>query len=578
MPLVRSLFVLLSALTLSGPPIGQALASGEEPQRDAAIYGPYIAGLAAGHRGDADTAADLLLGLSSRLQPTVAVLGPALRAAISAGRMEEALPVAESLLDLDPRASEAAALLRLADAARAGDWEAADKILRLLPGRDLSGTRRHLLQAWVTLPVEGSEAALAALEPLRERAGLRTLYLLHKALLLDVAGQPEAGEAYREALASSSPPSGRSVLLTSNYLARSGANEEAKALIVEQLVGGRGSATLAAILAELEAGDPQAPLVGDAADGLSEVFLQIGAALSGEGPRVLALQEARLSKFVAPDNLAATLLLAEILSRLDRHDEAVAHYETLIEDPRYGTVASLARADALAAADRTAEAEAAYAAMAEARAEDPEPFLRLGNLLRWDRRFAEAVAAYDQAVARKGDAQERDWLLYYFRGISNERAGLWEAAEADFQRALELRPEQPQVLNYLGYSWVERRENLAEARAMLERAVELRPRDGYIVDSLGWALYQLGDYENAVIQLEHAVELEPSQAVINDHLGDAYWRVGRQREALVQWQRTLSLGEDPDIDPEEVRLKLTEGLPPIQQAELPDARTEPAAE
>ncbi len=554
--------LLAAALTL--PFAGQALAAEVDHGSGEDIIGPYFAGVMAGHRGDAATAADYLLELAGRISPVQEVLDPALRSAISAGRVEEALPIAYELVSLDPEGSEAAVLLLMTDAARVEDWEQARERLDLLSDRDLSGTRRRLLTAWVVLALEGVEAALEELEPLSKRRGLATLHALHEALLMDVAGKPEAGEAYQRVLEASNPPSGRSVMLVSNYMARNGRLEEAKNLVREQLEAGRGNATLGVILDELESGQEHPPIVDDARAGLSEVFLQIGAALAEEGPGELALQEARMAGYAKPGNTAARLLLGEVLSRLERHDEAVSSYESLLEDSRHGAVAALARADALAAAERVEEALIAYEEIAAVREDDPEPALRMGNLLRWERRFPESVTAYDRAVARTETTRERDWLLFYFRGISNERSGNWDAAEADFLKALELRPEQPQVLNYLGYSWVEQHKNLEEARAMLERAVELRPRDGYIVDSLGWALYRLGDFVEAVVQLERAVELEPGQAVINDHLGDAYWRVGRKREARVQWQRTLSLGDDPDVDPDDVERKLSEGLPEQQ--------------
>ncbi len=554
--------LLAAALTL--PFAGQALAAEADRHGGEDIIGAYFAGVMAGHRGDAATAADYLLDLAGRISPVQEVLDPALRSAISAGRVDEAVPIAYELVSLDPEGSETAVLLLMTEAAREENWAEARERLALLSDRDLSGTRRRLLTAWVTLSLDGIEAALEELEPLSRRRGLSTLHALHEALMMDVAGQEGAGEAYQRVLDTSNPPSGRSVMLASNYMARAGRQEEAKNLVRDQLEAGRGNATLDVILEELEAGQAQEPIVADARAGLSEVFLQIGAALAEEGPGEMALQEARMASYATPDNTSALLLLGEILSRLDRHEEAVSSYESLLNDPRHGAVAALARADALAAAERVEDALAAYQEIAAERADDPEPVLRMGNLLRWERRFPESVTAYDQAVARTETTRERDWLLFYFRGISNERSGNWDAAEADFLKALELRPEQPQVLNYLGYSWVEQHKNLEEARTMLERAVELRPRDGYIVDSLGWALYRLGDFEEAVVQLERAVELEPGQAVINDHLGDAYWRVGRKREARVQWQRTLSLGEDPDVDPEEVERKLKEGLPEPQ--------------
>ena len=544
---------LAAALAGAGP---EAVAS---PQPN--IIGPFFAGVVAGHRGDAAAAADYLVELAGRIDPIADVLEPAVGAAISAGRIDQALPLAQVLLEIQPQGSETAALLLLAEAARQGDWETARRMIGHLPTHDLSGTQRQMLEAWVLLPQEGVEAALAALAPLAQRRGLAGLHALHEAMLLDVAGSPEAAEAYTRALESQNPPSGRAVLLASNHLARSGKVAEAEALIRAQLDAGRGNATLVGILEELEAGAPQQPMVPDAAGGLSEVFLQIGAALAEEQPGEMALREARLALLASPRNSAAGLLLGEVLSRIGRHEEAVAAYAALLDDPRHGPVAALGRADSLAASGRIDEALEAYREIAAADPADPEPSIRMGNLLRWERRFGEAVAAYDEAVARLPDRHPGDWLLYYFRGIANERAGNWQAAETDLQEALTLNPEQPQVLNYLGYSWVEQQRNLDLALDMLQRAVNQRPRDGYIVDSLGWALFRLGRYEEAVDELERAVELEPGQAVINDHLGDAYWRVGRQREARVQWQRTLSLGDDPDVDAGTVRQKLRQGLP-----------------
>jgi Flp pilus assembly protein TadD len=156
--------------------------------------------------------------------------------------------------------------------------------------------------------------------------------------------------------------------------------------------------------------------------------------------------------------------------------------------------------------------------------------------------------------------------VFYARGIAHERSGDWERAEADFRRALELSPEQPYVLNYLGYSWVEQGRNLDEARRMLERAVQLRPNDGNIADSLGWALFKLGDLNGAVHWLERAVELEPRSSVINDHLGDAYWMAGRRSEAQFQWRRALALGPEPGEGPR-IEAKLREGLPALPAAQ-----------
>jgi Flp pilus assembly protein TadD len=188
-----------------------------------------------------------------------------------------------------------------------------------------------------------------------------------------------------------------------------------------------------------------------------------------------------------------------------------------------------------------------------------EAAISLGDVLRGRKRFLEAAEAYDIAIARSNPSEQRNWTLYYSRGIALERANLWQRAEADFLKALELSPEQPHVLNYLGYSWVEHGVNLDRARKMLERAVELRPNDGYIVDSLGWVLFRTGDFKGATERLEHAVELRPQDATINDHLGDAYWKVGRHTEARFQWSRALSLDPEPELV-DSIKTKIARGL------------------
>ena len=185
--------------------------------------------------------------------------------------------------------------------------------------------------------------------------------------------------------------------------------------------------------------------------------------------------------------------------------------------------------------------------MAQREPTRPDSLIALGDLLRGEDRFAEAEAAYTRALQRVPAIDRRHWRLLYARGIAYERTKRWPQAEADLLKALELEPEQPFVLNYLGYSWVDQGLNLDRAKAMLHRAVELRPEDGFIVDSLGWAYFRLGEHDKAVTYLERAVELEPGDPVINDHLGDGYWRVGRMREARFQWQRALTFEPEPEL-------------------------------
>ena len=205
----------------------------------------------------------------------------------------------------------------------------------------------------------------------------------------------------------------------------------------------------------------------------------------------------------------------------------------------------------------------AVATLKKAIAESPqdiEPFMALGNLYRSRKDFQNAYEAYEKAIGLVSVPQPGHWNLFYSSGITLERLKRWPEAEARFKKALELSPDQPFVLNYLGYSWVDQNINLEEAFKMLQKAVEQRPNDGFIVDSLGWAYYRRGDYELAAKYLEKAVELRPSDSTINDHLGDAYWKVGRKLEAGFQWQHAKDLKPEPE-DLEKIEQKLKSGLP-----------------
>ncbi|MGQ0671251.1 MAG: tetratricopeptide repeat protein [Hyphomicrobium sp.] len=195
----------------------------------------------------------------------------------------------------------------------------------------------------------------------------------------------------------------------------------------------------------------------------------------------------------------------------------------------------------------------------------------LGNIMRAHKKYGEAVGYYDRAIVLIGKPDKRHWGYFYARGTCNERLKNWPAAEADLQRALTLMPDQPLVLNYLGYSWIDQGRNLKQGMALIEKAVALKPDDGYIVDSLGWAHFKQGNYKEAVRYLERAVELKPDDPVLNDHLGDALWRVGREREARFQWDQSLSLKPEPE-DIERIKKKINSGLEPPAQA-APEKKT-----
>jgi tetratricopeptide (TPR) repeat protein len=281
--------------------------------------------------------------------------------------------------------------------------------------------------------------------------------------------------------------------------------------------------------------------------GAAAALADIGLIIGQEGSLETSAFFYQLSLYLEPKLAGglSAMSFGNVLEASNRNEEAIAIYRTVGEDAAYRKPALLRAAISLNRLDRVDDAEAAFKEVLEnGDAGEDQALTAYANMLRGRERYAESSELYSRAIAQIGEQTRQDWTLYYSRGITYERTEQWPKAEADFKRALEAYPDQPLVLNYLGYSWVDMGIQLEPALNMIRKAVELRPNDGYIVDSLGWAYYRLGRYEDAVTELERAVSLRASDPIINDHLGDAYWKVGRILEAQFQWRHARDLGAE----------------------------------
>jgi tetratricopeptide (TPR) repeat protein len=257
----------------------------------------------------------------------------------------------------------------------------------------------------------------------------------------------------------------------------------------------------------------------------------------------------------------ALLSLGDLYEDLKKPDLAIRAYERIPASSPLARNAQIQMAVDLDALDRTDEAKRLLENVVAEHPKDTEAIIELGNIQRARKDFAACADTYGKAIDTVPNPEKSNWVMFYFRGICYERSHQWPAAEADMKKALTLYPDQPLVLNYLGYSWVDQGVHMDEGMDMIRRAVEQRPDDGYIVDSLGWANYRTGNYDEAVKNLERAVELKPEDPTINDHLGDAYWRVGRTLEAHFQWSHAKDLNPEPEDLPK-IEAKLKDGLPP----------------
>ncbi|MEM6440516.1 MAG: tetratricopeptide repeat protein [Pseudomonadota bacterium] len=536
------------------------------------LSGAYLAAKAAAARNDHAEAARRYAEALTRDPANAGLRDRALTFALLTGDLRSAAAVAEPLAQADP-SHRLSALALLAEDMRQGAHDAALARLDADSQDSVNRLVADLIRGWAHVGRSDAEAMEAAFEALAADPVGRVFARYHQGLARSAMGDDAAAtEALQAAIDAGGSSDGRPALALAGALERLGRADEARAIYEAALAGGRRAPLMEAALERMAAGETAPPLVRSAMAGAAETFLSIGGALSQQNALV-SLLYARVATALRPELHDARLLIGNVLLAQDSPEAAARAFAAVPRRSPLFTTAEIGRADALQDLDRSDEAIAALRNVAEAEPDNLAAQLSLAGTLRRAERWRESIEIYDAAIDLIDPVEQRHWGVFYERGISHERADQWDQAEADFFRALELEPDQPHVLNYLGYSWVEQRRNFEEAQRMIEKAVEQRPEDGYITDSLGWVLYRIGKFGEAVPHLERAVELKPTDPIINDHLGDAFWKVGRRLEARFQWRRALSFDPE-DEEAERIRRKLSVGLEAVLAEEEAAAAVE----
>ncbi|MCI0466629.1 MAG: tetratricopeptide repeat protein [Beijerinckiaceae bacterium] len=478
-------------------------------------------------------------------------------AAVSNGNMEDAIDLAGRLLSHDPKHGVARLVLGV-KAMKARRFAAARAHFAaggIGQQHDVTST---LLNAWTYAGGHDTRRSLTMLDKLKGE-NFQVFRNYHAALIAAAANDSqEALRRVRSAYAADKNTL-RLVDAYARIMARHGDRGEAVRAYEDFDQRFPNNPIVSAALASVKSGTPVEPLVKSAEEGAAEVLYGLGAAGGQQGDELWAMIYLRLALYLAPHNSAAIITLGELYERTKQNEQAIDVYRTVREGDPLRTMAEIQTAQVLEAMGRPDEATKYLKRIVDENPGSEEALTALGSLQRAHKQYADAIETYSRALAKTAKPQKSGWVTYYFRGISYEREKKWPQAQADLMQALALYPEQPLVLNYLGYSWVDQGVNLEEGFNMLQRAVELRPTDGYIVDSLGWAHYKLGRNDEALKQLERAIDLKPSDPVINDHLGDAYWRAGRKLEAHFQWNHARDLGPEPE-DKAKILHKIEHGL------------------
>jgi tetratricopeptide (TPR) repeat protein len=455
---------------------------------------------------------------------------------------------AKNLLPPDGR------LVFLGEAVQASNWKEARRIIDQIEAEQAYGFAVPVLRAWVAYG-SGEGDPLAALADIRKAGPLASAYASeHRALLLLAMGKTADGVAVVQTIAA--PTSDRGPRLRMAAAAKLAKTDKAEALA---LLNGDLSEYQAA-RERINAGKPLSGAVDTAATGIGELLVRIAVDVNRERATPLSLTLSRLATLLAPKNAETWLVTSDLLAAAGQYDTALAAIaqvhpdDPLADDAREGRLQILVK--------QGAQAEALKEALAAAQAKDAAvtDWTRVGEIYTDLKRPAEAVQAYTRAMeiqAKDNDTTGR-WSLLLLQGGALDQAGNWPAAKAALGEALKLAPDQPVVLNYLGYAQLERRENLAQAEVLIEKASRLRPDDAAITDSLGWTYFLRGNVPKAIETLERAAAGEPGETTINEHLGDAYWAAGRKYEARYAWRAALVYAEADDAV--RLRAKIDGGL------------------
>ncbi len=521
--------------------------------------GSYLAARHAGQQRDAVAAAAYYRAALKRDPKNSELLDRAFLSLLVGGNIDEAVKFAESVVHAD-KSDRVARLVLGVNAIKQSKYVAARKDLAQSirgPITDLTAT---LLSGWSLSGSGDSKGAIAAIDKLAGPEWYAIFKDLHAGMIAELAGnKTEAGKRFERAYKHDSSAL-RVVEAYGSWLSRNKSPQEALAVFETfDKVLPRHPLVLQA-MTKLRAGEKLSPLVANTQAGAAEALYGLGASLGRRGGEDLGLVYLQLSLHLAPNHALALLSLADLYESLKKPEMAIDVYRRVPASSPLHRNATIQMAADLDALERGEEAEKQLAAIIAEDSKDSEAIMALGNVLRGHKKFAECGDVYSKAIALVATPDKSNWVSYYFRGICYERSKQWPKAEADLKKALELFPDQPHVLNYLGYSWIDQGINLDDGMAMIKKAVQQRPDDGYIVDSLGWAYYRVGNYEDAAKQLERAIELKPEDPTINDHLGDAYWRIGRTLEAKFQWAHARDLKPEADELPK-ILEKIEKGLP-----------------
>jgi tetratricopeptide (TPR) repeat protein len=522
--------------------------------------GSYLAARHAGAERDAAAAAAYYMDVLKLDPKNPDLLSRTFLSVLTDGDIDQASKLAERMLEVDHTDKISHLVIGIRELKLKHYGVAKQNFAQSVRG-PVTDLTAAMLTAWAQDGAGDAHAAVDAMDKLSGPDWYGIFKDLHAGLILDLAGDKKAAQKRYESAYKTDPTALRTVQAYGRFLSRNGNKDDALKIYQDFAKVLPDHPLITEEMKAISDGQKLPPLVDSPQAGAAEALYGLGASIGRRGGEDLALIYLQLALYLQPSHAMALLSLGDLYEDLKKPDLAIKAYERVPANSPLSRNAEIQMAVDLDSLDRTDEAKQRLQHVISQHPKDAEAIIELGNIQRARKDFVSCGDNYSKAIDTVAKPEKSNWVMFYFRGICYERSHQWPLAEADMKKALELFPDQPLVLNYLGYSWVDQGVHLDQGMDMIRRAVEQRPDDGYIVDSLGWAYYRTGNYDEAVKNLERAVELKPEDPTINDHLGDAYWRVGRTLEAHFQWSHAKDLKPEPEDLPK-IEAKLKDGLPP----------------
>jgi tetratricopeptide (TPR) repeat protein len=562
--LVLAAFVAAAALCAPSGMRSTAWASGGASEQRGEVHsalGSYLAGRVARGQNDTTVAALYYRQALARDPDNEVLAEQSFLMELSEGNWPRAEALARTLAQSQPTNRTVRSFMGLVEF-KAKHYRAADEHFQAASANPIGELTSTLARAWLYAAEGKAQEALAVLEAPTQPEWAQFYLRYHRALLADVVERHAEARAAYERI----PKNDQKTLRIALAYARHAANGSDTQLALSVLQAhfdrakSEGHPTALALQEEIQAGGRPELLITTPSEGMAEAFYGLGEALAGEGGISIGAVYLQFALYLTPQFPLALASLANAYETTKRYEAALAVYDRIPKGTPLQLSIDIRRALNLNQLERVDEAQKLLDEVASSNPRDLRPLDALGSIMRSHKRFGEGAEYYTRAIALIGTPEPKHWQYFYSRGTCYERLKKWPLAEADLKQALKLSPNQPLVLNYLGYSWIDQNRHLRQGLALIKKAVRQKPDDGYIVDSLGWAYFRLRNFKEATKHLERAVELRPEDPVLNDHLGDAYWRVGREREARFQWSQALTLKPEPE-DAEKIKDKLQKGLP-----------------